>query len=58
MPKYIDSKGNEKDTTQMPYSYLKNALNKAQENQHDENIAALTEEIVSRPEHQEQNPTE
>lgn len=48
MPTYTSSKGEAKDTATMAYSYLQNALKKAQEEGNQENISALEEEIAIR----------
>lgn len=52
MPIYTSSKGEQKETADMPYSYLQNALKKATEEGNQDNIDALNEEIMSRPEAQ------
>lgn len=50
MPTYTSSNGTEKDTSQMALSYIYNALNKAQQNQDQDNIDALTAELEARGE--------
>lgn len=54
MGTYISSKGEEKDTSTMPYTYIQNALNKATEEGNQANIDALSEELQSRPEYAEE----
>lgn len=48
MPTYISSKGQEKDTGEMPTTYIRNALRKAQEEGNDANILALQTELATR----------
>lgn len=48
MPIYTSSKGEEKDTANMPTTYLKNALKKAQEENNQANIDALEAELATR----------
>jgi hypothetical protein len=45
---YTNSKGEEKDTSEMPYTYLVNALNKAQQNNDTVNEPILQAEIDAR----------
>lgn len=55
MGTYISSKGEAKDTSEMPYTYLKNALNKAIDNGDQDNIDVLQAEIDSRPDPETDN---
>jgi hypothetical protein len=48
MPIYIDSKGNQKDTSTMVIEYLQRALNVAKKENNQDNITALEEEITKR----------
>lgn len=48
MPIYTSSKGEIKNTSEMPIEYLKRALAKAQANGDAENLQALEEEIMNR----------
>lgn len=52
---YTSSKGEEKDTSTMPYSYLQNALNKARQEENQANIDALEEEMRIRPEYDQED---
>lgn len=48
MPIYINSKGEERETSTMAFTHLQNALNKSKEAGHEANIAALEAEIKLR----------
>jgi len=48
MPIYISSKGEQKDTSNMPIEYIQRALAKARAENNQANISALEEEIASR----------
>lgn len=50
MPIYTSSKGEEKDTAEMPTTYIRNALRKAQEAGNQANIEALEAELETRGE--------
>ena len=50
MPIYTSSKGEAKDTAEMPTTYIRNALAKAHEAGNQENIDALEAELSNRGE--------
>lgn len=56
---YTSSNGTQKETSEMALSYIYNALNKAQQNQDQDNIEALQAELQARGEPLEKpDPTE
>jgi len=50
MATYTSSKGEQRDTKDMPTAYVNSALNKARENGNQDNIEALESELSTREE--------